>query len=157
MTLLAIPVSVQFATFLTRSLAQYGGAIPSRRARKKNASSRPPKLVNVMLRPCLGCGSLAESASRCEPCRLADNRVRDSKRDQSKRALYSGAYRREAKKIREEAQFCWLCGEAARLGDPWQADHVIPDQPTSLLRAAHRSCNIKRALLLRHSSTGGGG
>ena len=102
-----------------------------------------------MLRPCLGCGTLVESATRCEPCRLADNRVRDSKRDQSKRALYSGAYKREAKKIREQAEFCWLCGEAARQGDPWQADHVLPDLPASPLRAAHRSCNIRRALARR--------
>jgi 5-methylcytosine-specific restriction endonuclease McrA len=45
---------------------------------------------------------------------------------------------------------CWLCGEGARAGDPWEADHVIPAESgsTAELRAAHRTCNRKRSNLV---------
>lgn len=39
---------------------------------------------------------------------------------------------------------CWLCGEPARVGDPWTADHVEPGNPDSILLPAHRSCNSRR-------------
>lgn len=36
---------------------------------------------------------------------------------------------------------CWRCGELARADDPWQAGHVRDADPTSPLKAEHRSCN----------------
>ena len=49
---------------------------------------------------------------------------------------------------------CWICGEGARAGDPWQADHVTAGDYHSQLLGAHRSCNIARANKAR--SNGGG-
>jgi rubredoxin len=40
---------------------------------------------------------------------------------------------------------CWICGKGYDPADPWQADHVLPGNPLSELRGAHRSCNIGRA------------
>ena len=100
-------------------------------------------------KPCLNCGVLVLGASRCEPCAAKHANIVDSRRDKSKRAIYAGNYSTRAKAIRENASVCWLCGEGARPTDPWQADHVVPDDPDSPLAPAHRSCNIKRALNLR--------
>ena len=46
--------------------------------------------------------------------------------------------------IRENAQYCWICGGPVDLYDPMQADHVIPGDPESPLAPAHRSCNAAR-------------
>jgi len=72
--------------------------------------------------------------------------------------------------VRENTTVCWICGEGAREGDPWQADHVVPrslvtDAPTGVqegtpdanisgLLGAHRSCNIKRAGEIRREGRG---
>jgi hypothetical protein len=58
---------------------------------------------------------------------------------------YGGDYRKAAAEVRESTVACWLCGEGWRANDPWQADHVTPGDPESLLLGAHRSCNIGRA------------
>ena len=54
-----------------------------------------------------------------------------------------------AKQVRTAANadpncVCWLCGETARVDDPWTADHVEPGNPDSILMPAHRSCNSRR-------------
>ena len=81
-----------------------------------------------MRRPCLGCGVLIASGSRCARCTVP---------------MYRGDYPARAKAVRDNASRCWLCGEGPRLGDPWQADHVTAS-PDSELRPAHRSCNARR-------------
>ena len=101
-------------------------------------------------KPCLDCGILVLGASRCDNCSVLYNRTVDSRRDKSKRSLYKGTYKQKAKEVRDNAEACWLCGGGYRADDPWQADHVIPDLPSSPLAAAHRSCNIRRALEQRN-------
>jgi recombinational DNA repair protein (RecF pathway) len=88
-------------------------------------------------RPCLGCGALV-NATRCAGCQ----REKESTRV---RPHYGGQYAARARKVREGAVVCWLCGDVARAGDPWQADHVLPGEADSPLLPAHRSCNIRRA------------
>ena len=110
----------------------------------------------MIQRPCLTCGALTTNTTRCEPCRLQHQRAQDAKRDKSKRKLYAGGYAKRAKEVRDTAEVCWLCGQRAADGDPWQADHVEPTDVSSPLRAAHRSCNIKRALEDRRNKPGGG-
>ena len=58
---------------------------------------------------------------------------------------YGGDYRKAAAEVRASTVACWLCGEGWRPNDPWQADHVTPGDPESVLLGAHRSCNIGRA------------
>jgi hypothetical protein len=81
-----------------------------------------------MRRPCLGCGTLIASGSRCASCTTP---------------LYIGDYPARARAVRDNATTCWLCGLGPRPGDPWQADHVTAS-PDSDLMAAHRSCNARR-------------
>lgn len=100
-------------------------------------------------KPCLDCGTLTSGATRCETCAAAHARAVDAKRDKSKRTLYSADYKKRAKAVRDQAEICWVCGGGYIPDDPWQADHVVADDPASPLAAAHRSCNIKRALQQR--------
>lgn len=102
-------------------------------------------------KPCLDCGALTSGASRCDQCALVYARSVDAKRDKSKRTLYGGDYAKRAKQIRDTATTCWICGGGPVVDDPWQADHVISDNPSSPLAASHRSCNIKRALKARNA------
>ena len=94
--------------------------------------------------PCLVCGKLTRGGNKCEE-------HRPPPRDRSARELkkkltgqYSGDYRRRAKTVRDSASICHICGEGYRPRDPWQADHLIPGDPSSPLAAAHRSCNASR-------------
>lgn len=59
--------------------------------------------------------------------------------------MYGRNHKRIAAMICATASACWVCGEGARPGDPWQADHVQQGDPDSPLAAAHRSCNIARS------------
>jgi len=102
-------------------------------------------------RPCLDCGVPTEN-SRCLSCGSRFESVRNARETvlrsaglRAHRHQYSGEYRRRAAEVRANASVCWLCGEGWRRDDPWQADHVIPGNSYSELRAAHRSCNVKRA------------
>lgn len=103
-------------------------------------------------KPCLDCGQLTNGKTRCENCALEYGRRIDAKRDKTKRELYKGDYRARSRQVRQDATVCWICGDSARPDDPWQADHLIPDDPLSPLAPAHRSCNIKRALELRRAN-----
>jgi hypothetical protein len=96
--------------------------------------------------PCLVCKKLTDGSSRCEAHQKMWDDQSDAKRRARKQATgqYSGDYKARARMVRENAYVCHLCGEGARLNDPWQADHIVPGDPTSLLAAAHRSCNASR-------------
>ena len=99
--------------------------------------------MTQFLRPCLDCGALYKG-DRCPTHALIKSRERERAR-KPYRTHYRGDYARKAKQVRETATHCWICGEVARQGDPFQADHVVPGDRDSQLLAAHRSCNIKRA------------
>jgi 5-methylcytosine-specific restriction endonuclease McrA len=57
---------------------------------------------------------------------------------------YSGDYKRRAKAVRQSAVNCHICGDPARINDPWTADHIIAGDRNSPLAPAHRSCNERR-------------
>lgn len=94
-------------------------------------------------KPCLDCGTLSYE-SRCEKHRKRVEQLRDVKRAEHKKTLYNSEYRKQAALVRQTAIVCHICGDGARLNDPWQADHLIPSDPLSPLAAAHRSCNARR-------------
>lgn len=97
-------------------------------------------------RPCIDCGKLTRTGSRCEVHRARKEAEWDAVKASRKKQTgqYSGDYRRRAKQVRDSAEYCWICGQGARTGDPWQADHIIPGDPNSPLASAHRSCNAAR-------------
>jgi hypothetical protein len=94
-------------------------------------------------KPCLDCGALSLE-SRCETHRKRVEQLRDVRRAEKKKTLYNSSYRKAASIIRATAIICHICGDGARLSDPWQADHLDAGNPDSPLAAAHRSCNAKR-------------
>jgi hypothetical protein len=99
-------------------------------------------------KPCLNCGQLSKG-SRCPDCQGQLNRIRNRAQDtperRAKKALYYNKdYHRRAKIVRDTATHCHLCGKGARANDPWQADHLDPGNPNSILLPAHRSCNASR-------------
>jgi len=91
-------------------------------------------------RPCLTCGNLTINPRRCPDCQATYNRLHPKPH----RPHYTGDYKARAKAVRDSAQYCWICLEGPRDGDPWTADHVIPGDKDSPLLPAHRSCNSRR-------------
>jgi hypothetical protein len=96
-------------------------------------------------KPCITCGELTPN-QYCPPHQAAINQARENNpaRLAKKRELYGNGYARRAKAIRVGATTCHLCGQGAKLNDPFEADHLIPGDPTSPLAPAHRSCNQSR-------------
>ncbi len=97
-------------------------------------------------KPCLDCGELTDGGNRCEVHQRRVDELAEMRRALIKKTLntYGGDYKRRAKQVRETAVVCHLCGEGARVGDPWQADHLVAGDSSSPLAAAHGSCNRKR-------------
>jgi hypothetical protein len=94
-------------------------------------------------KPCLDCGKLSLE-TRCEVHSKRVEQLRDVRRAEKKKVLYNSRYRKEAAYVRATAIVCHICGDGARMSDPWQADHLDAGNPDSPLAAAHRSCNAKR-------------
>jgi hypothetical protein len=94
-------------------------------------------------KPCLDCGKLSLE-TRCEVHSKRVEQLRDVRRAEKKKVLYNSRYRKEAAYVRATAIVCHICGDGARMSDPWQADHLEAGNPDSPLAAAHRSCNAKR-------------
>jgi hypothetical protein len=92
-----------------------------------------------IMRPCLDCRELSTNGSRCPRCAAGREAGRAAGR-----LHYRGDYRKRAAEVRATAITCWLCGNGARIDDPWTADHVEPGNPDSPLLPAHRSCNSAR-------------
>ena len=103
--------------------------------------TRQKELMPTPPRTCLTCGALHHNSSRCDTCQLQRDNQRTRNRN---RKHYDYTYRKAAKVVRDNAKFCWICGEGARPDDPWQADHLIPADLHSPLAPAHRSCNARR-------------
>jgi hypothetical protein len=97
-------------------------------------------------RPCLKCGILTSGESYCVEHKPVKIRTESPERRARKAQRYDSTYRRLAKYVRLTATRCHLCGEGPRYDDPWEADHLYPDQPglEYELAPAHRSCNQRR-------------
>lgn len=98
------------------------------------------------LRPCLAtpCPRLT-AGTRCAIHHAEQQRARNRRR-----VHYQGDYQTRAAAVRDAANAdpdtpCGICGNLKIEGDPWQAHHIFPTDPTSPLVAAHRSCNIRQS------------
>jgi len=111
--------------------------------RKKRGVQLPKKDTHMAQPPriCLTCGTPTTHGARCQKCQTQLNTRRTAQRN---RPHYAGDYRKRAKAVRDAATTCWICGEGARINDPWTADHIDAGNPLSPLAPAHRSCNSRR-------------
>lgn len=108
--------------------------------------NRQGQVMRKFPKPCRTCGTLSLNAL-CPTHQAEVARIHDAKRAIVKKQTgqYSGDYKRRAKQVRDTALTCHICGDSARYNDPFEADHLIPGDPSSPLAAAHRSCNIRRS------------
>ena len=88
---------------------------------------------------CADCQRISPTHPRCKECQAKREHFRYVSRPHR-----MGTYKARARKVRESASVCWICGEGARPEDPWTADHLVPGDPNSPLLPAHRSCNSRR-------------
>lgn len=97
-------------------------------------------------KPCLDCGQLTQGGNRCTLHQARVDELAEARRALIKKTLntYGGDYKRRAKQVRDSAVVCHLCGEGARFGDAWEADHLVAGDANSPLAAAHGSCNRRR-------------
>lgn len=87
----------------------------------------------MIQRPCLTCGELTTSSTRCDDCRRARDReaeavryARDGRR-QRREGHESAAWRRLSKKARKMQPWCNLCGRRANELEPYERlelDHL---------------------------------
>lgn len=93
-------------------------------------------------KPCLDCGVLTRQGNRCQKHQnIIDSKINAKKQQ---RIHYKGDYRQRAKAVRDNAVYCWICGETFTIDNPPTADHLEPGNPDSILLPAHRSCNSSR-------------
>ena len=98
--------------------------------------------VKRFQRPCLTCGQLTKAGSYCDT--HTPKRVDTPERKLRKQIKYNSEYKRLAKKVRQTATHCWICGQGARADDPFEADHITPGTLQGGLLPAHKTCNAKR-------------
>lgn len=83
-----------------------------------------------MSNPCLTCGTPTSNGPRCP----AHTIRRAPGYRQRAAAVVAQAYA-------NSDTVCQRCGHSARRGDPWEAGHLDPTDPTEPLGPEHRSCN----------------
>jgi len=86
-------------------------------------------------RPCLGCGRLTRSGSRCPSCAGARARERAELYDHNHRAA------RTQLALTLPAPCGYGCGTVLQPDSDWVAAHVIDRDPSAGWIAACRSCN----------------
>ena len=101
-----------------------------------------------MQRPCLGCGALIGSGSRCRLCK----RVRDRSRLRARTTErgYGAAWQALARQVIEAQPSCTYCGTEGDPSNPLTADHFVPkalggtDDRDNLVTACRRCNSAKR-------------
>jgi hypothetical protein len=86
--------------------------------------------VGKFPKPCLDCGQLTQGGNRCTLHQARVDELAEARRALIKKTLntYGGDYKRRAKQVRDSAVVCHLCGEGARFGDAWEADHLVAER-----------------------------
>ncbi len=98
-------------------------------------------------RPCLECQKLhTDYGDYCAACRREVKRriENNPNRRIRKQALYTSAYRKAAKLIKETATHCHICKQPFESRADITADHIIAGDADSPLLPAHKTCNSRR-------------
>ena len=72
----------------------------------------------MIQRPCIGCGELINTGSRCADCRIP--RTNPADRPSAPQRGYDSRWRALSKRLRKRSPFCELCGSTTDL----VADHI---------------------------------
>lgn len=75
-------------------------------------------------RECLGCGTLTEGSSRCEPCRKAADNARYARRGTTAERGLSGFHAQVSRWFRDTDAQCVHCGQHGSDGNPMTAGHI---------------------------------
>src|SRR5690242_10354557 len=89
------------------------------RSRTGNADRHGRERPRLTLRrPCIDCGDVIDSGTRCSVCRPKETR----KGDRSHPHLHTARWQKLSKKLRKASPLCEHCGETEDL----QCGHIIP-------------------------------
>lgn len=107
--------------------------------------------MGIPLKPCLDCGRLSRSPTRCDRCEPTHKRLRERNRDRpSKEARGLGAtHRRVTREAIERQPWCTDCGHPGSKNNPLTGDHVIPrsrggQSTPENIEVRCRRCNSKK-------------
>ena len=95
--------------------------------------------MTTLPRPCLGCGQLIASGSRCPACRALVERARGSRQQRGYDATHEAERKRLAPIVAAGQVSCARCGLLIEPGAAWDLDH-LPDR-SGYLGPAHQRCN----------------
>jgi 5-methylcytosine-specific restriction protein A len=98
-------------------------------------------------RPCLNCGALIPSGSRCQQCQAAW----EAKRGTSTQRGYDSAWRRLSARVIAEEGRCRDCGTTGTPDNPLTADHIIAKVRGGTNERSNLTCRCRR-----HNSSKGG-
>ena len=94
-------------------------------------------------RPCLDCGTLTTSGSRCPRCQAQRARARDARRGSARQRGYDQAHDAERARwstaVDTGAVTCARCGQRILPGTAWDLDHT--DDRSGYLGPSHARCN----------------
>jgi hypothetical protein len=93
----------------------------------------------VTPRPCLLCGVLTPTGSRCPACRAQRERVRGNRQQRGYDRDHDAERARWAPLVDSGAVACARCGQPILPGSPWDLDHDATR--TSWLGPSHAACN----------------
>lgn len=89
-------------------------------------------------RPCLGCGELIASGSRCSGCRLP-SAPKPRQRGRKGRSTSDWTWRKLSERIRRQSPFCELCGSTEDL----TCGHIIPISDPRGAELVHDVANLR--------------
>ena len=98
-------------------------------------------------RPCLGCGALVPSGSRCPRCQSAW----EARRGTTTQRGYGTAWQKMSARVVAEERACRVCGTTGTPDNPLTADHIVPKTAGGGDGRTNAQC-----LCRRHNSSKGG-
>ncbi len=109
----------------------------------------------MALKPCIDCGT-PSPRTRCRPCHLAKERIRDQARGRRQARGLDAEYDRNRKTLLDSATVCAACGRPGTPDDPLTAGHIVArtdggSNELSNLRAEHASFNYSQGRRCRGS------
>lgn len=91
--------------------------------------------MSGLQKPCISCGELIASGSRCPGCRLP---TASRPKASATRRGYDHRWANLSKRLRKQSPFCQTCGSTTNL----TVDHIIPLSESPDLRLEPLNCQV---------------